>query len=76
MSGSSYQVRAYNIRHSYDVNEFLEAYRRLLQRAVDEIWAKTRWVEKHDRRGRKRLIPIIPKGNLFKNHLKKLLLEG
>jgi len=55
VSGSSYQVRAYNIRHSYDVSGFLEAYRRLLQRAVDEIWARTRWVEKRDKRGRKSL---------------------
>ena len=61
MSGSSYQVRAYNIRHNYDVNDFLEAYRRLLQKAVDEIWAEIRWIEKHDKRGRKRLIQIIPK---------------
>jgi hypothetical protein len=43
VSGSYYQVRAYNIRQRYDVNEFLEAYRRLLQKAVDEIWAGTRW---------------------------------
>jgi putative transposase len=77
VSGSSYQVRAYNIRHRYDVNEFLEAYRRLFQKAVDEIWAGIRWVEKHDRKGRKRLIPIIPKDNIFKNHyLRNLLMEG
>jgi len=47
MSGSSY--RAYNIGHSYDVNEFLEAYRSLLQKAVDEIWAKIGWIEKYDK---------------------------
>jgi len=77
VSGSSYQVRAYNIRHRYDVSEFLEAYRRLLQKAVDEIWAGIRWVEKHDRKGRKRLIPIIPKDSTFKNHyLRNLLMEG
>jgi len=77
VSGSSYQVRAYNIRHGYDVSEFLEAYRRLLQKAVDEIWAGIRWVEKHDRKGRKRLIPIIPKDSTFKNHyLRNLLMEG
>jgi hypothetical protein len=68
VSGSSYQVRAYNIRHRYDVNGFLEAYRRLLQKAVDEIWAEIRWIEKYDKKGRKRLIPIIPKGSGFKNH--------
>ena len=76
MSGSSYQVRAYNVRHKYDVNEFLEAYRRLLQKAVDEIWAEIRWIEKCDKKGRKRLIPVIPKGNNFKNHLRNLLLEN
>ncbi|NHV97377.1 MAG: transposase [Thaumarchaeota archaeon] len=77
MSGSSYQVRAYNIRHRYYVSEFLEAYRRLLQKAVDEIWAKIRWVEKRDEKGRRRLIPIIPKDNIFKNHyLRNLLMEG
>ena len=36
-SGGSYQFRAYNVRHSYDVSDFLEAYRRLLQKDVDEI---------------------------------------
>ena len=77
MSGSSYQFRAYNIRHSYDVSEFLEAYRGLLQKAVDEIWAEIRWIEKYDRKGRKRLIPIIPKDNNFKNHhLRNLLMKG
>ena len=77
MSGSSYQVRAYNIRHRYDVNEFLEAYRRLLQKAADEIWAEIRWIEKYGKKGRKRLIPIIPKDNNFKNHyLRNLLMMG
>jgi putative transposase len=76
VSGSYYQFRAYNVRHSYDVSDFLEAYRRLLQKAVDEIWAEIRWIEKYDRKGRKRLIPIIPKDNNFKNHLRKLLLEN
>jgi len=74
VSGSSYQFRAYNIRHEYDVSEFLEAYRRLLQKALDEIWAKIRWIEKRDEKGR-RLIPIIPKDNNFKNHLRNFLLE-
>jgi hypothetical protein len=44
VSRSSYQVRAYNLKHRYDVNKFLEAYRRLLQKA--KIWGKIRWVEK------------------------------
>jgi putative transposase len=77
VSGSLYRVRAYNVRHRYDVSGFLEAYRRLLQKAVDEIWAGIRWIEKYDRKGRKRLIPIIPKENIFKNHyLRSLLMEG
>jgi putative transposase len=77
VSGSSYQVRAYNIRHRYDVREFLEAYRLLLQRAIDEIWARIKWIEKYDEEWRKRLIPIIPKDNSFKNHyLRSLLMEG
>ncbi|MEM0016848.1 MAG: hypothetical protein QW280_00050 [Candidatus Korarchaeum sp.] len=29
--------RAYSIKHKYDVSEFLEAYRLLLQRALDGI---------------------------------------
>jgi putative transposase len=77
VSRNSYQVRAYNLKHRYDVSEFLEAYRRLLQKAVDEIWAEIRWIERYDRKGRKRLIPIIPKDNIFKNHhLRNLLMEG
>jgi putative transposase len=76
VSGGSYRVRAYNLKHSFDISKFLEAYRRLLQKAVDEIWAKIRWIEKYDREGRKRIIPIIPKDNTFKNHyLRNLLLE-
>jgi hypothetical protein len=51
VSRGYYQVRAYDIRHRYDVNVFLEAYRSLLQKAVDEIWAEIRWIEKYDRRG-------------------------
>jgi len=74
---SSYQVRAFNIRHGYDVRGFLESYRLLLQSAVDEIWAGIKWIERHDSRGERRLIPVIPKENSFKNHyLRGLLLEG
>jgi len=77
VSGSSCQVRAYNLRHGYEVGGFLEAYRALLQRAVDEIWAGIRWVERRDRTGKRRLIPVIPKDGSFKNHyLRNLLLEG
>jgi len=76
VSRSLYQVRAYNIRHGYNINEFLEAYRLMLQRAIDEIWIRIRWIEKHNKKGRKRLIPLIPKGNNFKHHyLRSILLE-
>lgn len=75
MSRCLYQVRAYNIKHSYYVEDFLEAYRLILQRAVDEIWNRIRWVERY-RNNRRRLIPIIPKENSFKHHrLRNLLLK-
>jgi len=77
VSRSSYQVRAYSVKHSYDISEFLEAYRLILQRAIDEIWDNIRWIEKFNRKGRRRLIPIIPKGNGFKHHyLRSLLMDG
>ncbi|MEM1674823.1 MAG: transposase [Candidatus Bathyarchaeia archaeon] len=76
MSRSSYQVRAYNVKHGCEVSSFLEAYRLMLQRAIDEIWARIRWVEKFDRFGRRRIIPIIPKDGAFKNHyLRDLLMK-
>jgi putative transposase len=76
ISKSLYQVRAYNIKHSYNVNDFLEAYRQLLQRAIEEIWTRIKWIEKHNCKGRRRLIPIIPKENSFKHHyLRSLLMK-
>ena len=70
------QIRAYNVRHNYELKEFLEDYRRLLQRAVDEIWKNITWIESYDRRGRRRLIPRIPKENSFKHHyLRNLLMK-
>ncbi|MBC7113010.1 MAG: transposase, partial [Candidatus Methanomethyliales bacterium] len=74
MSKSLYQVRAYNVKHGYDINSFLEAYRLLLQRAVDEIWAKIKWVEKPNKNGRKRTIPIIPKEGSFRHHYLRSIL--
>ena len=69
------QIRAYNIKHSYNVSNFLEDYRRLLQRAVDEIWNNIVWIEKKNFYVT-RIIPIIPKGNEFKNHyLRNLLMK-
>jgi len=52
----------------------LEAYRLLQQRAIDEVWANMRWVERCD--GRRRLVPVVPKDGGFKNHyLRDLLLR-
>jgi len=75
VSGSSYQVRAYNIRHSYDVNDFLEAYRSLLQKAGMKYGLKSDGLKSAIRR-EKRLIPVIPKGKFFKNNLRNLLMEN
>ena len=70
------QIRAYNIKHNYELKEFLEDYRRLLQRAVDEIWNNIVWINKVNKNGRNRIIPIVPKGNEFKNHyLRNLLMK-
>ena len=66
VSEGPYQVTAYKIKHCYDVSDFLEAYRLLLQRAMDEIWKNIQWTERRNKRKRKRLIPIIPKSNVFK----------
>jgi len=36
-----------------------------------------RWVERFDRKGRRRLIPVIPKSNEFKHlRLRSLLMDG
>jgi putative transposase len=76
LQNSLYQVRAYNIKHNYEVSKFLEAYRQLLQKTIDEIWTKVKWIEKYDRKGRRRIIPIIPKDNNFKHHyLRNMLLR-
>ena len=71
------RVRAYAIRHLQDVKDFLTDYQRLLQLAIDEIWARIQWVEKLAEPKRrvpgvrctaKRLIPILPKDGSFKHH--------
>jgi putative transposase len=71
VSESPYQVRAYKIKHCYNVSDFLEAYRLLLQRAMDEIWKNIQWTERRNKRKRKR---IIPKSNEFKLSLRNSLL--
>ncbi|MBS7288685.1 MAG: hypothetical protein KIH01_08090 [Candidatus Freyarchaeota archaeon] len=72
MSECSYQVRSYKVKHSYDVKGFLESYRWLLQKAINEIWENITWNEVV--KGRKRLIPIIPKSSEFKRNLRNSLL--
>jgi hypothetical protein len=76
VSGIYYQVRAYNVRHRHDVNSFLEAYRRLLQKAVDEIWAEIRWIEKYDRRGRKKAYTGNSEGQQLQKPLPKKFVDG
>ncbi|MBS7287448.1 MAG: hypothetical protein KIH01_01520 [Candidatus Freyarchaeota archaeon] len=74
MSECSYQVRSYKVKHNYDVKWFLEAYRWLLQRAIDETWKNIAWKEKIVKR--RRLIPIIPKSSEFKRNLRDSLLRN
>jgi len=77
VSSNLYQFRAYDIKHSYNVSGFLESYRLILQRAIDEVWANMRWVERFNRKGRRRMIPVIPKSNEFKHHyLRNILING
>ena len=81
MQRSSYVTLSYKVKHDYDVGEFLNSYKYLLQKAIDTIWDDIEWVEKEQRnyylirsgkRGErkcyyvKRLIPIIPKFREFK----------
>jgi putative transposase len=85
VQGSFSQVRAYTVRHSEDVRDFITDYQRLLQLAIDEIWARVRWIErpvepkrkvKGVRYTAKRLIPILPKDGAFKHHeLREKLME-
>ncbi|MBS7287944.1 MAG: hypothetical protein KIH01_04170 [Candidatus Freyarchaeota archaeon] len=75
MSECSYQVRSYKVKHDYDVKGFLEAYRWLLQRAIDETWKNITWNERVIK-NRRRLIPIIPKSSEFKRNLRNSLLRN
>ena len=58
------------MKHNYDVKEFLNSYRYLLQRAIDTIWDNIEWRKKG-----KRLIPIIPKSREFRRNLRNKLLK-
>jgi putative transposase len=80
------RVRAYTVGHSQDVKDFITDYVRLLQLAIDEIWARIGWVEKPSepkrrvpgvRYAARRLIPVLPKEGSFKHHeLRGKLKEG
>jgi len=41
---------SYKIKHNYDVEDFLDSYRYLLQKAIDIIWDNIEWVEKKQRK--------------------------
>jgi len=79
------------IKHDYDIGEFLNSYKHLLQKAIDIIWDNIEWIEKKQRNyyvikcGKrrikkyyyvKRVIPIIPKSREFKRSLRKKLLQN
>ena len=51
----SIAVRSYKLKHNYDVREFLEKYREVLQKAIDEIWKNVEWKEDV-----KRVLPKLP----------------
>ena len=90
MRRCSYVTLSYKIKHDYDIGEFLNSYKYLLQKAIDTIWDNIEWVEKRQRnyylikQGRRkikkyyyvrRLIPLIPKSREFKRNLRNSLLK-
>ncbi len=80
-------VLTYKMMHDWNVGELLIEYQKLLQRAIDEIWANTTWKEKKVKHryliGEEkykyytttRLIPYFPKSNEFKRELRNELLK-
>ncbi|MCD6464884.1 transposase [Candidatus Bathyarchaeota archaeon] len=87
---SSYKILSYKIKHGYNVEDFLNNYRYLLQKAINIIWENIEWIERKQRNyylirnGKrfkrkyyhvKRLIPIIPKSREFKRNLRNSLLK-
>jgi len=87
---NSYVILSYKIKHDYDIGEFLNSYKHLLQKAIDTIWDNIEWIEKKQKnyylvkQGRrkvkkyyyvKRLFPIIPKSKESKRALRDQLLK-
>ncbi|MEM0079353.1 MAG: transposase [Nitrososphaerota archaeon] len=50
-------VRSYKLKHDYNIKEFLEKYREVLQKAIDEIWNNIEWKEDVNV---KRILPKLP----------------
>jgi len=88
---SPYQILSYKLKHNYDIGDFLNDYRNLLQKAIDIIWDNIDWIERKQKnrylikQGRRkikkyyyvrRLIPLIPKSREFKRDLRNILLEN
>ncbi len=81
-------VLTYRMTHDWNINDLLTAYKKILQRAIDEIWKNTTWKEKRVKHrysvGNEkfkyyettRLIPYFPKTNEFKRELRNKLLKG
>ena len=91
MQKSPYQILSYKLKHNYDIKDFLNDYRDLLQKAIDIIWDGIDWIERKQKnyysikQGRRkikkyyyvrRLIPLIPKSREFKRDLRNILLEN
>jgi len=83
-------ILSYKIKHNYDIREFLDSYKHLLQKAIDTVWDNIEWIERRQRNyymikcGKRkikkhyyveRLIPIIPKSREFKRNLRNSLLK-
>ena len=81
-------VLTYKMNHSWNVRELLTEYKKLLQRAIDEIWENITWKGKKVKHrysiGNKkykhyetiRLIPTLPQSKEFKKSLRDKLLQN
>ena len=49
MQRSSYRIASYKVRHNYNIGEFLNSYKHLLQKAIDIIWDNIEWIERKQR---------------------------